>query len=156
VITICTERCTGCAACLEVCPTGALFLVNGKADVDLALCSDCKDCLSACPTGAIVRAEETAIHPAKVPAVPLVPQVTQISTQPVATPLRSRVLPALSAAVAWVRREIVPLILDVSANIADGDSMRIQARSDTGRRQPSSPAGRGDGQQHRHRRRGGR
>ncbi len=46
-------RCTGCGACVEVCPTGALILVGEKAYLDDALCRGCEACIQACPTGAL-------------------------------------------------------------------------------------------------------
>lgn len=45
--------CTGCDACLDCCPTGALALRAGKASVDKTLCVGCGACLRACPTGAV-------------------------------------------------------------------------------------------------------
>jgi len=46
-------RCTGCGACAEVCPVGAIALVDGKARVDEELCTGCGACVDACPEGAI-------------------------------------------------------------------------------------------------------
>jgi Fe-S-cluster-containing hydrogenase component 2 len=46
-------RCTGCGACVEVCPVGAIALVDGKAHVDEKLCTGCGACVDACPEGAI-------------------------------------------------------------------------------------------------------
>ena len=46
-------RCTGCGACVEVCPTGAMALVDGKARVDEELCIGCGACADACPEDAI-------------------------------------------------------------------------------------------------------
>ncbi|RLC71585.1 MAG: hypothetical protein DRI81_17550, partial [Chloroflexi bacterium] len=48
-----TERCTGCGACVEQCPTGAIALVGGKARVDEALCKGCEVCRELCPEDAI-------------------------------------------------------------------------------------------------------
>lgn len=46
-------RCaTGCAACAEACPTGAIHLAP-TLEVDLGRCLFCTECVSACPTGAI-------------------------------------------------------------------------------------------------------
>ena len=46
-------RCTGCGACVEVCPVGAIALIDGKARVEEELCTGCGVCLDACPEGAI-------------------------------------------------------------------------------------------------------
>lgn len=45
--------CTGCGACLDDCPTGALSLQDGKASADLTLCVGCGACLRTCPAGAV-------------------------------------------------------------------------------------------------------
>ncbi|MCE7989198.1 MAG: 4Fe-4S dicluster domain-containing protein [Caldilinea sp. CFX5] len=49
------ELCDGCARCIEVCPTGALDLVMGKAELRYPdRCTYCTACEEACPTNAIV------------------------------------------------------------------------------------------------------
>ena len=46
-------RCTGCGACVEVCPVEAIALVDGKARVDEETCTGCQACVNRCPEGAI-------------------------------------------------------------------------------------------------------
>jgi NAD-dependent dihydropyrimidine dehydrogenase PreA subunit len=46
-------RCTGCGACADVCPVGAIALMDGKAHVDEELCTGCNTCVGTCPEGAI-------------------------------------------------------------------------------------------------------
>jgi Fe-S-cluster-containing hydrogenase component 2 len=46
-------RCTGCGACAEVCPTGAIALVEGKARLNSEQCQGCEACVQVCPTGAL-------------------------------------------------------------------------------------------------------
>jgi ferredoxin len=52
------DRCTGCGTCLDVCPTEAIALENGKAVIGLE-CVDCGACPRVCPEGAI-RKQRTA------------------------------------------------------------------------------------------------
>jgi len=109
-----SERCTGCGACVEVCPAGAIRLVDavsgGYADVDQEKCLECEACLDACPQGAILSAIEPAVEGKLVPVesrtVSLTPQAREVQTvQP--TP---RALSWLGAALAFVGREIVPRV----------------------------------------------
>jgi NAD-dependent dihydropyrimidine dehydrogenase PreA subunit len=46
-------RCTGCGACVDVCPVGAIALVDGKASVNEESCMGCEACVDVCPEGAI-------------------------------------------------------------------------------------------------------
>jgi len=55
-----TDACTGCGVCVDVCPFGAIDMVNGKAVINEA-CRACGQCVDACPVGAIVMSEAEAI-----------------------------------------------------------------------------------------------
>jgi len=50
-----TERCMGCVAhpCREVCPKGAISMVNGKSYIDQEKCIRCGKCKAICPYDAI-------------------------------------------------------------------------------------------------------
>ncbi|MDF7801182.1 4Fe-4S binding protein [Pontiellaceae bacterium B1224] len=49
-----TEDCTGCGACVDVCPEEAIRIGgDGKAVVDPAKCTECGLCVDACPVEAI-------------------------------------------------------------------------------------------------------
>jgi len=61
-------RCTGCGACVEVCPAGAIGLVDGKAHVDEELCIGCGACVDACPEDAIQPVVQGELVPAPVGA----------------------------------------------------------------------------------------
>ena len=52
LITIDTETCTGCEACVSVCPFNALEIREGKASVN-DQCNLCGACAEECPVGAI-------------------------------------------------------------------------------------------------------
>ena len=45
-------RCNDCGDCLDVCPTPALSLVDGKMRFDATQCTKCDACLDACPINA--------------------------------------------------------------------------------------------------------
>jgi electron transfer flavoprotein alpha subunit/NAD-dependent dihydropyrimidine dehydrogenase PreA subunit len=55
-----TDACTGCGVCVDVCPFGAIDMVNGKAVINEA-CRACGQCVEACPVGAIVMSEAEAV-----------------------------------------------------------------------------------------------
>lgn len=47
------EKCIGCSACAEVCPVGAISMIDGKAIIDMTKCTLCMSCVSSCPANAI-------------------------------------------------------------------------------------------------------
>ncbi len=51
------ELCIGCTHCMKVCPTQALRVIEGKAELLANRCVDCGECFRACPVSAI-RIEE--------------------------------------------------------------------------------------------------
>jgi phosphoadenosine phosphosulfate reductase len=44
-----SEQCTGCGLCVERCSPGALFMKDGKVEIDGGECIFCKDCFGPCP-----------------------------------------------------------------------------------------------------------
>lgn len=55
------EKCTGCAACMKVCPPKAVTVKEKKSVIDHALCIGCFECMHACPEHAIDIDWETEI-----------------------------------------------------------------------------------------------
>ncbi len=47
------DECTGCGACVEICPVDAIDLIRGQAAVDRDWCIGCGVCAVSCPTSAI-------------------------------------------------------------------------------------------------------
>ncbi|HQP32368.1 MAG TPA: 4Fe-4S binding protein [Deltaproteobacteria bacterium] len=48
-----TELCTGCGACVDICPMYAISIHEDKACVDADKCSGCGICEDECPMGAL-------------------------------------------------------------------------------------------------------
>jgi thioredoxin reductase (NADPH) len=58
------DRCTGCDACVAVCPTNVLDLVSNKSRVlRFQDCIQCEACMFACPTEALVMFPEGGTPP---------------------------------------------------------------------------------------------
>jgi len=47
------EKCTGCAACMKVCPKDAIAVKQKKSVINQDLCIGCFECMHACPEHAI-------------------------------------------------------------------------------------------------------
>ncbi len=65
------DRCTGCDACVAVCPTNVLDLVQNKSRVlRFEDCIQCEACMFACPTDALVMFPEGSVPPPlKIPEI---------------------------------------------------------------------------------------
>lgn len=55
------EKCTGCAACMKVCPKSSITIVQKKSVIDHSTCIGCFECMHACPEHAIDIDWETEI-----------------------------------------------------------------------------------------------
>lgn len=49
---------TSCTACIDVCPTNALSLIDGKVKLNQEKCNDCNLCIQSCPTDALYLERE--------------------------------------------------------------------------------------------------
>ena len=56
-IKVIEEKCTGCGICIQVCPFGAISIIEGLATISED-CQLCLACVPACPSGAIETLEE--------------------------------------------------------------------------------------------------
>ena len=52
------ELCNACEECIDVCPTEAISMVDGKAQVDPDECTECYACVDPCPEDAITVIED--------------------------------------------------------------------------------------------------
>ncbi len=48
-----SEKCTGCASCVEVCPSSAISIVAKKSVINRESCIGCFECMHICPEHAI-------------------------------------------------------------------------------------------------------
>lgn len=53
-----TDQCTGCTHCMIKCPTSAIRIRDGKADIRKDWCVDCGECMRVCPVDAIYVAQD--------------------------------------------------------------------------------------------------
>lgn len=53
MVTVDPARCIGCGECEEVCPYGAIEVIDGDAVINPVLCHQCNRCIEVCPEGAI-------------------------------------------------------------------------------------------------------
>ena len=111
-ITIDLARCTGCGACVDACPEGAIRLVEDErgryAQIDLEACQACEACIAACPEEAImIQLEGELVSPEETMPVKAEPRAVQRAWHvPQAVVWAGAVL-------AFAGREILPRVADL-------------------------------------------
>lgn len=147
------KRCTGCATCVKVCPTGAIAIVDEIATINQERCDACEACVEACPNGAILvvteAVEEKAVLSRVQPRSPVAPRRPASLT----VPLRTQLAPLVGSALVFLGREVIPRLIPRLVNALDRSTGKP---SPTGsqRKRASKVATRG-GHRFRKRRRGG-
>ena len=139
-------RCTGCGACVEVCPVGAMALVDGKARVDEEACIGCEACVDACPEGAIQLVAQGELVPVPERPAPAVRQPSPLAETAGAVAVATGVGLLAKAGRALV--QAVGRWLTRSPAGAESPSTRASST-------PGSGGAAGRGRRVRHRRRGG-
>jgi len=150
-------RCTGCGACVDACPAGAIQLAEDErgryAQIDPEACQACEACVAACPEEAImVQLEGELVSPeGTMPA-----KVPSRAVQP-AWPVPKAVV-WTGAVLAFAGREILPrvadLLLDALARRASQPSTSAgSVAAEPGTRQSANNLTGGGGRQHRQRQR---
>ncbi len=61
MISIKSEACGICGACVAICRQNALFLFNATLQVS-GTCNDCNRCVNICPLGAIIPEQKKLKH----------------------------------------------------------------------------------------------
>jgi len=145
-------RCTGCATCVEVCPTGAIAIVDEISTINQERCDACEACLEACPNGAILvvteAVEEKAVVPRVQPRSPVAPRRPASLT----VPLRTQLVPLVGSALVFLGREVVPRLIPRLVNALDLSTGKPSPTGSQRKRAPNA-ATRG-GHRFRKRRRG--
>jgi Ni,Fe-hydrogenase III small subunit/formate hydrogenlyase subunit 6/NADH:ubiquinone oxidoreductase subunit I len=60
-----TRCASGCRACADACPTGAIAATDGALALDMGRCLFCSDCTDACPEGAVAFTRDYRLAGAK-------------------------------------------------------------------------------------------
>jgi NAD-dependent dihydropyrimidine dehydrogenase PreA subunit len=138
MLTIELDRCDGCGTCVEVCPEGAISLVNGVARIDSGSCTECEVCVQACPNGAIRVARPIAVREEPAAAMVQRPRPGTLAT-------------LAGAALSFIGSQLLPRAADAIVGALD---RRLSEKPAAESSEAVPTTGKQGGR--RHRRRGGR
>lgn len=134
-ININKQECDGCAACLDACEVGAIYMVDKKAYVDQSLCTLCGECIEVCPVQAIQSVESVVVQQK---------QLAEIQ------PAKTSVLPTIKAALVLLGNSLLPVLI---SKITDAVASALESKPDqSALPKQKTPA---SGRQSRKRHRGG-
>ncbi len=155
-----SEKCAGCGVCEDACPVEAIRVSDGVAHIDQDRCNECQACVETCPNKAILA----VIEPAEEKAISLHDAGLQIRReqkmlQPapevaLAEPRRSRVVPVVGAALAFLGREVAPRLATYLLDALERRSQQRPAAASSRSNLASLGGGKGgqSDRRHRHRR----
>jgi ferredoxin len=102
-------------------------VIDGVARIDQDRCNECEACVEACPNEAILvviePAEEKAVSLREQPAS----EVALAEPRRTPTSLRTRVVPAVGAALAFLGREVAPRLVTYLVDALDRQLGRRQS-----------------------------
>ncbi len=146
-------RCTGCATCVEVCPIGAIAIVDDVATINHERCNACQTCVDFCPKGAILVVTEPVEEKAVLPRAQPGSHVAPRRAASLIVPLRTQLVPLVGSAVAFLGREVVPRLIPRLVDALDRSTGR-PTMTTPGAALASNGKGRRGGRRFRRRRRG--
>ena len=150
------DKCAGCGVCQDYCPVGAIQLVEDVATVDPIKCTQCGACVEACPNGAIMMVMESVAEGTSVVRARPASEIARVELRSAPVAPRSKVMPVVGTALAFLGRKVLPLVVDYVSDALDRRSGQRQTDSSMSAfRSTGSAAGRG-GRGGRRRRRGRR
>ena len=133
-------KCAGCGVCEQSCPTGAIRVIGGKANVNPSLCNDCGVCVEACPVEALsLAAEPVAVRVVEPGASEAgekasLPEVIRARLVPAPVPRSSGILPLVGAALTFVGKSLAPRLLSLLAERRASASAGLGTGGGRGRR----------------------
>ena len=110
------QKCNGCAICMEICKSGAIYLLDNKAQIDQSLCTECGACVEVCPNDAITMGHT-------------VQQQYPVSINP---PPRQSIMSAVKSSAIAVGSALLPLVI---TKVGELLSSKLENEN-----HPSSPA----------------
>ncbi|MEJ5186364.1 MAG: 4Fe-4S binding protein [Candidatus Geothermincolales bacterium] len=149
------SNCSGCGACEDACPRGAIKIQGAVAVIDHSKCDQCGSCFESCPRGAIYQ-DETALATPDLRKAGIdayrdrQPESAALSRIPRGDVARSATEKRLARLLAALIPVALEAVASLARNLAGGRRARMSGKAAGDRSARNSlPA------QHRHRFRGG-